>query len=69
MNLFCRLLGHTWTHRAEDPKIRWTTNPKTLNELDLCAEGEPVFYELCVRCKARRPVQPRERRSDPARSA
>ena len=51
---FCRLLGHTWIHRVDDPKIRWTT-AKSLNELELTVDGEPVFYQLCVRCGARRP--------------
>lgn len=54
MNLFCRLLGHTWIHRVDEPKIRWTTNPKSLNELDATVEGEPDFYQLCVRCAARK---------------
>lgn len=52
MNLFCRLLGHTWIHRVDEPKIRWTT-AKSLNELEPTVEGEPVFYRSCVRCGTR----------------
>ena len=32
MNIFCRLLGHTWVHRSDDPKIAWNTT-KDMQEL------------------------------------
>ena len=50
MNIFCRIFGHTWVHKVEDPKIRWTTNAKTLNELEPTVDGEPKFYMECARC-------------------
>jgi len=53
MNVFCRIFGHTWVHKVEDPKIRWT-NAKNLSELNLTASGEPRFYLECVRCKEER---------------
>lgn len=51
--LFCRLLGHTWQHKVDDPKIRWSA-AKNMAELELTAAAEPVFYLECVRCKERR---------------
>lgn len=60
MNLFCRLLGHTWVHQSENPKVRWTT-AKNMSELDMTAEGEPSFWIECARCKERRPYAPGER--------
>ncbi len=54
MNLFCRLLGHTWVHRSENPKVRWTT-AKNQSELDMTASGEPRFWLECARCKETRP--------------
>jgi hypothetical protein len=59
MNLFCRLLGHTWVMKADNPKIRWTTDPKTLARLDLEADREPGFYWECARCRERKPVEER----------
>ena len=53
MKLFCRLLGHTWVHKADDPKIRWST-AKNLSELDMHPAGEPRFYLECARCKEQR---------------
>ena len=53
MRFFCRLLGHTWLHRSENPKIAWYTNPKTLSELELKVAGEPRFWLECVRCGKR----------------
>lgn len=57
MNFFCRIFGHTWVHHSEDPKIRWATNEKSLNELMLTASGEPRFFLRCARCKEERDVE------------
>lgn len=56
MNFFCRLLGHTWVVKSEDPKIRWTTEPKSLSRLELTADGEPSFFRECARCHAREAI-------------
>jgi hypothetical protein len=61
MNFFCRLFGHTWVHRSDNPKIRWTT-AKNLSELDMEVAGEVRFWEECVRCKERREVAKEDRR-------
>jgi hypothetical protein len=47
--LFCKLLGHTWQHHVEDPKIVWTAS-KNQCELDQEADKEPRFFQRCVRC-------------------
>lgn len=49
MNIFCRIFGHTFVHKVDDPKIRWS-NTKTLSELVQTTEGEPEFYTECARC-------------------
>ncbi|MCB9915438.1 MAG: hypothetical protein H6828_09855 [Planctomycetes bacterium] len=54
MSIFCRLYGHTWIHDVESPKIRWNTD-KDQVELHATVEGEPRFFERCVRCGERRP--------------
>lgn len=74
MNFFCRLLGHTWVMKTEEPKIRWTTEPKSLSLLELTADGEPSLYWECARCHERRMidsaaggrVQPGQGRPEPA---
>jgi hypothetical protein len=53
MNLFCRLFGHTWLHKVDEPKIRWTT-AKNMSELEATVDGAPRFYLECARCKDRR---------------
>lgn len=60
MNFFCRLLGHTWSPAADNPKISWNTNDEGL-VLTARAAGEVRFYDVCLRCKERReaPVKPR----------
>ena len=52
MNFFCRLFGHTFVHKVDEPKIRWSTT-KNLSELAQVASGEPEFYTECVRCGER----------------
>jgi hypothetical protein len=49
MNIFCKLLGHTWVHKTDDPKIAWNTT-KNMDELAMTADGEPRFYQQCARC-------------------
>ena len=50
MNFFCRLFGHTWSHRTENPRISWNT-AKNLSELDHTTEvEEPRFWLECARC-------------------
>ncbi|MFT7670746.1 MAG: hypothetical protein ACI8X5_003457 [Planctomycetota bacterium] len=54
MNIFCKLLGHTWIHEAEEQTVQWG-NDKNLMELFPKAEAEPQFFRRCVRCKEQRP--------------
>ncbi len=67
MNFFCRLLGHTWVHKSDDPKIAWNTT-KSMDELAMTASGVPRFYEECARCGAQRdlPVRVRPGSATPA---
>jgi hypothetical protein len=60
MKFFCRVLGHTWVHKSENPKTRWATDGLLLVPT---AASEPVFYEECARCKQRREVQPPAKRA------
>jgi len=60
MNLFCRLLGHTWVPASETPKTSWNVD-KTGLLLVATPAGESRFYELCARCKAEREVAPARR--------
>jgi len=53
MNFFCRLLGHTWVPKADDPKIAWNTTKK-MAELVMTVDGEPRLYEECARCSEQR---------------
>lgn len=59
MNFFCRLFGHTWVHRTEDPKISWNTG-KSLSELHLTVDGEYKFWLECQRCKERNDAPTKE---------
>ena len=58
-NLFCRLFGHTWVHRTDNPKISWNT-AKNLSELEQTASGEPRFWLECQRCGQRNEAPTRE---------
>lgn len=53
MNLFCRLLGHTWVPRSDNPKIRWTA-AENMSEMQMKAEGEVRLWEACARCGEKR---------------
>lgn len=63
MNLFCKLLGHTWVHKTDDPKIAWNTT-KDMAELAMTADGEPRFYQQCARCHEERDL-PRRAKAAP----
>lgn len=52
MNFFCKIFGHTFVHKVDEPKIRWSTT-KNLSELAQTVSGEPEFYMQCVRCGER----------------
>ncbi len=52
MNFFCRIFGHTFVHKVDEPKIRWTTT-KDMSELSQTVSGEPEFYTECARCGER----------------
>ncbi len=49
MNFFCKLFGHTWTHRTDNPRIAWNTT-KNLSELAATSEREAKFWLECQRC-------------------
>ena len=57
MNFFCRIFGHTWVPRSENPKIRWT-NAKNLSELEMTVTGEPELCLECARCKEKKAFDP-----------
>ena len=59
MNFFCRILGHTWTHRTEDPKVSWNTG-KDLVQLHPTASAEIRLYLQCHRCGERKDNPTRE---------
>ena len=58
MNLFCRILGHTWVPRSDNPKIRWTT-AENMSELQMTALEKVRLWEACARCGARREIPTR----------
>ena len=60
---FCRVLGHTWVPFSENPKTRWNVD-KSGMLLVPTPDGEPRFYELCVRCKERRAVGSTRKRTE-----
>ena len=64
MNLFCRLLGHTWVPQSDNPKIRWTA-AENMSEMQMQTEGTVRLWEQCARCKERREIEPHK----PARKA
>lgn len=50
MALFCKLVGHTYVFRTENPKISWNVG-KDMKELHLTApEEEPRTWLECRRC-------------------
>jgi hypothetical protein len=58
MNLFCVLFGHTWTPGADNPKTAWNVDADG-QLLKATPAAAVTFYEECVRCRNRRPVEPR----------
>lgn len=58
--LFCKLLGHTWVHRSENPRIGWHTT-KGMAELEMDTEATaPRFWLECQRCALRNEHPTRE---------
>jgi hypothetical protein len=55
MNFFCRILGHTWVPKAENPKTAWNVD-KSGQLLAPRPAGEVRFYDECARCRERRDV-------------
>jgi hypothetical protein len=68
MNLFCRLLGHTWVPRSDNPKIRWTA-AENMSEMQMEARGEVRLWEACARCGERREIEARSGREPLSPSA
>ncbi|HJO26160.1 MAG: hypothetical protein CMK00_00755 [Planctomycetes bacterium] len=61
MNLFCRLLGHTWVHQARNPELSWNTT-KGQAELAQTELGPGYSFSLrCQRCGRRDESPTRER--------
>jgi len=53
MNIFCRLLGHTWVPDIETPQVRWNTT-KDGQVLTATADESPVRHlRVCRRCGLR----------------
>ena len=52
MNIFCRLFGHTWTHRTENQKVSWNAG-KDQAQLHITSDAEPRFWLECQRCGER----------------
>ncbi len=59
MNIFCRLLGHTWVSKFDSPKTRWNTG-ETGAELIATPSGTPRLYEECARCRDQRETPRRD---------
>lgn len=57
MNLFCRLLGHTWVPVTDNPKISWNNDDEGL-VLHATASAPIRFFDECARCRERREVRP-----------
>jgi hypothetical protein len=65
MNFFCRILGHTWSPAADNPRTSWNTNDEGL-VLTARPSAEVRFYDVCLRCKERREVAVKRRTSEGA---
>ena len=57
MNLFCRLLGHTWIQVTDIPKISWNSKEDGL-VLHATSDADTRFFDECVRCREKREVVP-----------
>ena len=53
MNLFCRLLGHTWVPRSDNPKIRWTA-AENMSEMQMTMDQGGQKMEMLSRTSGRR---------------
>jgi hypothetical protein len=53
MNLFCRLFGHTWVPRSDNPKIRWTA-AENMSEMQMTGPATVRLWEECARCGQKR---------------
>ena len=54
MKWYCKLIGHTYIYKSEQPKIRWYAD-KDMTELHMETSGEeaPLRFLECVRCADR----------------
>lgn len=52
MKWYCKLVGHTYLYRSENPKISWNAGKDQL-ELHMTAGEEPAYWLECRRCGAR----------------
>lgn len=48
MNLFCRILGHTWVHQARNPLLSWNT---TKGQAELAQTELGSGYSFSLRCQ------------------
>ena len=52
MNLYCKIIGHTFVYRTENPKVAWNAG-KDMVELHITSETEPRAWLQCQRCGKR----------------
>lgn len=64
MNLFCRLLGHTWWPETFAPELRWNTTREGHTLVPTEIEREIRHVEVCRRCGQVRDAGPRRHDGD-----
>ncbi|MEW6071771.1 MAG: hypothetical protein AB1726_04125 [Planctomycetota bacterium] len=64
MNLFCRILGHTWVQETEAPEPRWNTTKDGHILAPTYGEKDVRHFDVCRRCGFRRGAAPRRHDAD-----